>query len=85
MPMFRKRKQEIVEAIHWNGWFPSCDDMRRWLGYAFVEAKVGAFIRIANRNGRVVARPGEWIVKDDDGFYPMTAAAFEAEFVKIGK
>jgi hypothetical protein len=75
MPIFRKRS-EPVEARQWNG---DTDEFRRWLGYA-----CGAIwadgILIKNRTGRVVARQGDWIVHEDDGFYPVEPVKFHAEY-----
>ena len=74
MPIFRKRS-EPVEARQWNG---DSDEFRRWLGYAFVTVWADGML-IQNRDGRVVARQGDWIVMDG-GFYTVEPAVFAAEY-----
>lgn len=50
-----------------------------WLGYAWAGVDDGEII-IENRSGRVRARPGDWIVHEDDGFYPMGPELFHAQY-----
>ncbi len=78
MPIFRKRS-EPVEARQWTG--HNDDEIRQWLGYAFGDwiGIVRGLMRIDNRDGRVVANLGDWIVKDD-GFYPVEPVKFHAEY-----
>jgi len=79
MPIFR-RKSVVTEARQWTG--ANLAEMRVWLGYAFVEGADYFRILIENRDGRVVARPGDWIVKDE-GFYPMEQTTFSAEYEAV--
>lgn len=86
MPMFRKISQ-TVEAQRWTG--TNNTEMAEWLGYAFVAIKQSPsrsqdeYLLIDNRTGRVVARAGDWIVKEDDGFYPVEQIKFNAEYEEV--
>jgi hypothetical protein len=78
MPMFRP-KTAHVEARQWTG--SNLKEMREWMEYACAlylhDAKE---IVIENRTGRVVAEAGDWIVLEDDGFYPVEPAMFALEY-----
>ena len=82
MPTFRP-KTPTIEARRWVG---NNDEMREWLDYAFVgirpssSSSLSEFLLIDNRTGRVVARFGDWIVRLDDGFYPVEPVKFHAEY-----
>jgi hypothetical protein len=76
MPMFRKRS-EPVEARQWTG--ANATELSHWLGYAWIDGTDANGILIENRDGRVVASVGDFIVKDE-GFYPVEPVKFHAEY-----
>lgn len=84
---FRPRTQS-VEAHQWDGAPDTMAFLREWMGYAFVTgyAEVNDWVArrllIENRSGRVNVNLGDWIVRDDDGFYPMEPILFRHAFVR---
>jgi hypothetical protein len=77
---YYRKKSEPVEARQWTGY--SAGRMREWLGYACVSINSEEII-IENRSGRVIARLGDWIVHEDDGFYPTEHIKFHAEYEAV--
>ena len=82
MPLFRPKAMPQVEAFQWDGKPETLERLRRWLGYAFVRVGNDVLL-VENRSGRVNVSPGDWIVRDDDGFYPMEPALFKAMYVEV--
>lgn len=80
MPLFQPKATAQVEAFQWDGKQETLERLRPWLGYAFVRVGDDVLL-IENRSGRVNANLGDWIVRDDDGFYPMEPVLFEAMYV----
>lgn len=77
---FRSRSTDVIEAMQWIG---NLDAERQWLGYAFKGVQIidgRSSLLIENRSGRVNAFLGDWIVKLNDGFYPMMPDLFSAMY-----
>jgi len=53
--------------------------MCEWLDYALVSGWAGT-MTIENRDGRVQAKAGDWIVKHDGGFYVYEPALFHQKY-----
>lgn len=81
VPLFQQRPaaEDFVEARQWDGIID--DEWRRWLGYVLIDASTPELL-IENRNGRIRVQPGDWIIKDDDGFYVLIEMVFNATFMK---
>jgi hypothetical protein len=78
MPIFRPKSKQ-VEARRWTG--ENWAEMREWLDYAyFGYGIVRCSLVLENRTGRVIANRGDWIVRLDDGFYPVEPVKFHAEY-----
>jgi hypothetical protein len=81
MPMFRE-KSKRVEARQWTGSRQNFDALVDWLGYAWAGV-IDDNLLIENRSGRVIARIEDWIVHEDDGFYPVEPIKFWAEYEAV--
>lgn len=77
MTIYRRRAPSF-EARKWTGL--NVPEMRLWLEDCFDGVMDENRLRIHNHDGRVIAFPGDMIVKDDHAFYPMHAQEFAAEF-----
>jgi hypothetical protein len=75
--MFRP-KSKLVEARQWTG--RNTIEISHWLGYGHGGLTSAGTLRIDNRDGRVHANVGDWIVHEDTGFYPMEPIKFEAAY-----
>lgn len=64
--MIYRPRTPTVEARQWTG--ENDADLIRWLDYGFAGWWGDGLLRINNRNGRVVANPNDWIVKEDGTF-----------------
>jgi hypothetical protein len=84
MPLFRPAATPQVEAFQWDGKPETLERLRPWLGYAFVRVGNDVLL-IENRSGRVNVNSGDWIVREDDGFYPMEPALFRAMYVEVNR
>ena len=73
-----RKRSEPVEARQWTG---NSYEICQWLGYAWIEV-TPLHLVIENRDGRVRANLGDWIVKDD-GFYPVEPVKFQAEYEAV--
>jgi len=76
--MIVRKKSQTLEARQWRG--DNLPEMQKWLGYAFVEGAPFFRILIENRDGRVVARPGDWIVRLDGTFAVYEPILFNAAY-----
>lgn len=76
--MMVRAKSKHLEAIQWRG--DNLWEMQQWLSYAFVEGAPWSRILIENRDGRVVVRPGDWVVRLDGTFAVYEPILFNAAY-----
>jgi hypothetical protein len=91
MAQFRKRPV-VIEAIQWNGYTSAFTE---WLdppdggsvGFPFTIVDIGTpecCIEIDTLEGKMTARPGDWIIKGVKGeFYPCKPDIFAATYEEV--
>lgn len=83
-----RKKPVLVEAMQYRA--DTCEMLCRWLGlphhvYPGVACGVGQF-PIETPEGRMVANPGDWIVRGVAGeFYPVKDAIFRETYEALSE
>lgn len=85
----RYRKRPIVvDAFQTNGQADRALAITAWSNGAAVEHLPDGgetltneiWMRVTTQNGPVLAKPGEWIARDAEGFYPISETIFAATY-----
>jgi hypothetical protein len=65
-------KKSIVEAVQWAGdnWGEMRDHVKLGV-YARCSGQIGFLYSLDTSEGELTARPGDWVVKDEDGKYSI--------------
>lgn len=84
MARYRK-KPVVVEAMHYTGEPETCVAIHEWCGFQHdPEAACNSGIYIETLEGRMLAEPGDWIIKGVAGeFYPCKPDIFDATYEEV--
>ena len=77
-----RKKPVVIEAVQWTG--ENVSDIIKFteiIADASIEFKDGGFVEIGTLEGRMIAKPGDYIIKGvKDEFYPCKPDIFEQTY-----